>query len=131
MFKFLSKNLRLKIVSQFNFIHLFNLFLSVFKKLKSISMIKMTVKIYHDSTSAHKFKNKITKFKIERLMFLSSKSIKNEQPAPTLIEEFDELTVENQVLFAKGYETAKKKQSMHENILKFHAAELTRKKKKY
>ena len=131
MFKFLSKNLRLKIVSQFNFIHFFNLFLFVFKKLKFISMIKMTVKIYHDSTSAHKFRNKITKFKIERLMFFSSKSIKNGQFAFILTEEFGELTVENQILFAKNYETAKKKQNMHENILKSHAAELAREEKKY
>ena len=129
MFKFLSKNLRFKIASQFNFIHFFNLFLFVFKKLKLISMIKMIVKIYHDSASAYKFKNKITKFKIERLMFFSLKLIKNEQFAFILIEKFDELTVENQVLFAKSYETAKKKQSMHENILKFHAAELVREKK--
>ena len=131
MFKFLSKNLRLKIVSQFNFIHFFNLLLSASKKLKSIPMIKMTVKIYHDSAPAHKFKNKITKFKIERLMFFLSKSIRNEQSALTLTEEFDELTVENQIFFAEDYETAKKKQNMHENILKFHAAELAREEEKY
>ena len=55
----------------------------------------MIVKIYHDLTSIHKFKNKITKFKIKRLIFLLSKSIKNEQLAFTLIKEFDELTIKN------------------------------------
>ena len=62
-------------------------------------------------------------------MFFSLKSIRNEQSAFILIEKFDELTVENQIFFAKDYETAKKKQNMHENILKFYAVELTREKK--
>ena len=69
IFKFLLKNLRFRIESQLNFIHFFILFRFIFKKFKSIFMIKMIVKIYHDLTSTHKFKNQFTKFKIERLIF--------------------------------------------------------------
>ena len=131
MFKFLPEDLRPKIASQFNFIHLPNLPPPAPKKPKPIPMIKVAVGIYHDSAPAHKFRNKTTKSKIGRLVFLSSKPARNGQPAPTLTGEFGELAAESQVLFAEGYETAEKRQSMHGNILKSHAAGLAREEERY
>ena len=95
MFKFFSKKLRSKIIFHWNYIRFLMLSLFSFKKQKPYFMIKFVIEICHDSTFFHKFCNKITKTKINRMIYFFSKSIRNELLTFFLTKKFKKLIIEN------------------------------------
>ena len=93
-------------------------------------MIKIAVKIYHDSIFSHKFRNKSTKIKMSQFVFLSFKFVKNDQSTFFFSKKFQKFVVKNQMIFFENYDTIEKKMSIHEKIFKFHANAIARLKKK-
>ena len=73
IFKFISENFCSQILFQQNYIKFSIMLEKTFKKSKFFLMIKTSIEIYHDETPFYRFKNKITKIKIDKLIFLSFK----------------------------------------------------------
>lgn len=94
------------------------------KRPKPLPMTKIPIGIYHDEAPPHKFRNKPTKTKIGRLVFLSSKPNRQGTAAPSLAGEFREIAAENQVIFSEPFDNIAKRFKAHENLVAEHAIKI-------
>lgn len=77
-----------------------------------VAPASIPVGIYRDGVAPQSFKNKTTRNRVGRLVFLSSKPY-DEWQIPSLFGEFGETAVDTEVLFAGNYDTTEKRRDAH------------------